>query len=57
MVTKLLKSFAKAFQKQHGMTPSEARKGFGEIQSYNRLVIQVNLKGVEPMNYHLIEQE
>lgn len=50
-------SFAKAFQKQHGMTPSEARKGFGEIQSYNRLVIQVNLKGVEPMNYHLIERE
>lgn len=48
-------SFAKAFYKQHGITPSEARKGKGNLQSYNRLVIQVNLKGAEPMNYQLKE--
>jgi len=50
-------SFTKAFHKQHGLTPSEARKGMGNLQSYNRLVIQVNVKGVEPMNYQLIERE
>ncbi|PTF58494.1 AraC family transcriptional regulator [Staphylococcus chromogenes] len=50
-------SFFKAFRRQHGLTPSEARKGLGNLQSYNRLVIQVNLKGVEPMNYQLIERE
>lgn len=50
-------SFTKAFQKQHGLTPSEVRKGIGNIQSYNRLTIQVELKGVEPMNYQLKERE
>jgi AraC family transcriptional regulator len=50
-------SFAKAFRKQHGITPSEARKGMGTLQSYNRLMIQVKLKGVEPMNYRIVERE
>lgn len=50
-------SFAKAFYRQHGLTPSEARKGIGNLQSYNRLTIQVNLKGVKPMNYHLKERD
>ncbi|USG67774.1 helix-turn-helix transcriptional regulator [Brevibacillus ruminantium] len=43
-------AFAKAFRKPHGVTPSEARKGIGKLQSYNRLTIQVTLKGAEPMN-------
>jgi AraC family transcriptional regulator len=50
-------AFAKAFRKQHGVTPSEARKNIGKLQSYNRLVIQVDLKGAEPMNYKIIEKE
>ena len=50
-------SFSKVFHKQHGITPSEARKGMGSLQSYNRLMIQVNLKGVEPMNYQLMERD
>ncbi|GIP61340.1 Regulatory protein soxS [Chlamydia abortus] len=50
-------AFAKAFRKQHGVTPSEARKGLGKLQSYNRLTIQVNLKGAEPMNYQLVERK
>ena len=49
-------AFSKAFRKQHGMTPSEARKGVGKLQSYNRLTIQVTLKGVEPMKYQIIER-
>ncbi|RWR06536.1 AraC family transcriptional regulator [Siminovitchia fortis] len=49
-------SFSRAFRKQHGITPSEARKGIGKLQSYNRLVIQVNLKGAEPMNYRIVKR-
>lgn len=50
-------AFTKAFRKQHGVSPSQARKGVGTLQSYNRLVIQVNLKGAGPMNYQIIEKE
>ena len=50
-------SFTKAFRKQHGMSPSQARKGLGSLQSFNRLVIQVHLKGAEPMKYKLIKRE
>lgn len=50
-------SFAKAFHKQHGLTPSEVRKGTGKIQSYNRLMIQVNLKGAEPMKYQILDRK
>ncbi|QQZ09677.1 AraC family transcriptional regulator [Heyndrickxia vini] len=49
-------AFTKAFRKQHGITPSDARKGIGKLQSYNRLMIQVNLKGVEPMKYSIVEK-
>lgn len=50
-------AFTKAFRKQHGITPSEARKNIGKINSYNRLIIQVNLKGAEPMQYKIIEKD
>ncbi len=50
-------AFTKAFRKQHYVTPSEARKKQGQLQSYNRLVIQVSLKGVEPMKYKIVEKE
>ncbi|MEB2281399.1 AraC family transcriptional regulator [Lysinibacillus xylanilyticus] len=50
-------AFAKAFRKQHKITPSEARKKQGQLQSYNRLVIQVSLKGAEPMKYKIVEKE
>src|SRR5699024_11073610 len=50
-------AFSKAFRKQHGITPTEARKYTGKLKSYNRLVIQVNLKGAEPMNYKVVERE
>lgn len=50
-------SFAKAFRRQHGVTPSEARNNQGRLQAYNRLVIQVILKGAEPMKYRIVEKE
>lgn len=50
-------SFSKAFRKQHNVSPSEMRKGQGKIQSYNRLSIQVSLKGESPMKYKVIDRE
>lgn len=50
-------AFTKAFRKQHGVTPSDARKKLGNLQSYNRLIIQVNLRGAEPMKYKIMEKE
>lgn len=50
-------AFSKAFRKHHGLTPSEARKGLGKLQSYNRLMIQVNLKGAVPMKYRIVEKD
>ncbi|SES30385.1 AraC family transcriptional regulator [Psychrobacillus sp. OK032] len=50
-------AFTKAFRKQHGVTPSDARKKLGNLQSYNRLVIQVSLRGAEPMKYKIVEKE
>ncbi|QOS79005.1 AraC family transcriptional regulator [Paenibacillus sp. JNUCC31] len=49
-------SFSKAFRRQHGIAPTEARKNSTSITSYNRLVIQLSLKGAEPMNYKIVEQ-
>ncbi|MDM8102842.1 MULTISPECIES: AraC family transcriptional regulator [Bacillaceae] len=50
-------AFSKAFRRQHGVTPSEARKYTGKLKSYNRLVVQVSLKGAEPMQVKIVERE
>lgn len=50
-------AFSKAFRKHHGITPTEARRGKGRLESYNRLSIQENLKGAEPMKYRIVEKE
>jgi AraC family transcriptional regulator len=50
-------AFTKAFRRQHGVTPSETRKSIGKLQSYNRLIIQVSLKGAEPMKYSIVERD
>ncbi|MEH7491517.1 AraC family transcriptional regulator [Neobacillus niacini] len=50
-------SFSKAFRRQHGITPSQARNYTGKLISYNRLTIQVNLKGADPMNYKIVGKE
>jgi AraC family transcriptional regulator len=50
-------AFTKAFRRQHGISPSEARKYTGKLKSYSRLGIQVSLKGAEPMQYRVLEQE
>ncbi|MCC3356058.1 AraC family transcriptional regulator [Bacillus sp. REN16] len=50
-------AFTKAFRKQHGVSPSDVRKGIGKLQSYSRLVIQVSLKGADPVKYRIVEKE
>ncbi|MBM7648067.1 AraC family transcriptional regulator [Bacillus ectoiniformans] len=50
-------AFTKAFRRQHGISPREARKLTGKLKSYNRLTIQVKLKGADPMQYKLADLE
>ncbi|WP_445506536.1 AraC family transcriptional regulator [Niallia sp. 03190] len=50
-------SFTKAYKKQHGVTPSDTKKGIGKLKVYNPLMIHVSLKGAEPMNVKVIEKE
>lgn len=46
-------SFAKAFTKFHGITPSEARIPGARLQSFARLSIHISLKGGTTMNYRI----
>ena len=50
-------SFAKAFSKFHGMTPSEARRDGKMLKSFSRLSIQISLEGGQTMNYRIEEKE
>ncbi len=50
-------AFAKAFQRLHGMTPSEARKQGANLKAFPRLSFQIQIKGVEEMNYHIVGKE
>lgn len=50
-------AFTKAYRRQHGVTPSETRRGVGSLKIYNPLVIQVQLKGAEPMKVKIVEKE
>ncbi|PLS18233.1 AraC family transcriptional regulator [Bacillus sp. M6-12] len=50
-------AFSKAFRRQHGVSPTEARKSTESLKSYNRLVIEVSLKGAEPMNFKVVERD
>lgn len=46
-------SFAKAFSRFHGITPSEARLPKARLQSFARLSIHISLKGGTTMNYRI----
>lgn len=49
-------SFAKAFQKFHGITPSQARSPGAALRSFSRLSIKVTLEGGSIMNYKVEEK-
>ena len=46
-------SFAKAFQKFHGILPSQARNGGTNLKSFSRLVLKFSLEGGTIMNYRI----
>ncbi len=46
-------SFAKAFQKFHGILPSQARSNGSNLKSFSRLVLNFSLEGGTTMNYRI----
>ncbi len=46
-------SFAKAFQKFHGVLPSQARSNGSNLKSFSRLVLKFSLEGGTTMNYRI----
>ena len=46
-------SFAKAFQKFHGITPSQARADGSKLKSFSRLSLKISLEGGSIMNYRI----
>ncbi|MBQ7337996.1 MAG: AraC family transcriptional regulator [Clostridia bacterium] len=50
-------SFAKAFQKFHGITPSEARTNGKMLRSFSRLLIKISMEGGSMMNYRIEEKD
>ncbi len=49
-------SFTKAFQKFHGMAPSQARSNGAMLKSFSRLSIKISLEGGTTMNYRIEEK-
>ena len=49
-------SFARAFQRFHGITPSEARADASVLKSFSRLSIKISLEGGTTMNYRIEEK-
>lgn len=50
-------SFAKAFQKFHGITPSGARMDGAILNSFSRLSLKITLEGGKTMNYRIEEKK
>ena len=50
-------AFTKAFNRLHGMNPSDARKQGKYLKAFPRLSVQIQIKGVEEMNYQIKEKE
>lgn len=50
-------SFARAFVKFHGITPSEAKKDGSRLKSFSPFSVQIILKGGHEMNYRIVEKE
>ncbi len=50
-------SFAKAFQRFHGMAPSQARGRGAMLKSFSRLHIKITLEGGTTMDYRIEEKQ
>lgn len=49
-------SFTKAFQRFHGMTPSQAHSNHSMLKSFSRLSFKITLEGGSVMNYKIEEK-
>lgn len=49
-------SFARAFSRFHGVTPSEAKRGGSQLRSFSPLTVRITLKGGLIMDYKIIEK-
>ncbi|MCM3769089.1 AraC family transcriptional regulator [Priestia aryabhattai] len=50
-------SFTRAFQKLHGLTPSEAREEGHSLKAYPAMTFQLSVKGGSEMNYRIEKKE
>lgn len=50
-------SFAKAFRKAHGVTPSTAREPGVVLKAYPRISFHLSLKGDQDMDYKIVKRE
>ena len=50
-------SFTRAFVKQHGVTPSQARKSGVNLTIFPPLTFQIKIEGVRAMNWRIEEKE
>lgn len=50
-------AFTRAFQNLHGITPTSARRLGANIKAYPRISFQLTVKGVNEMNYKIVEKE
>lgn len=50
-------SFAKAFRKIHGISPSEARQPGVQLKAFPRISFHVQLRGDKDMDYRIVEKE
>jgi AraC family transcriptional regulator len=50
-------SFAKAFRKAHGITPTAAREQGVRLKAFPRISFQLSIKGDKEMDYRIVEKE
>lgn len=50
-------SFSKAFKEFHGVSPRDARNFRGELKSFNKLSFQLQIGGINVMNYNMIHKK
>lgn len=50
-------SFAKAFRRVHGITPSAAREPGANLKAYPRISFHLSLKGDKHMDYRIVERK
>lgn len=50
-------SFTRAFKQMHKITPSAVKKGGCILKSYGRITFVLTIKGVNAMNYKIVEKQ